>query len=163
MIIKEFVNSSTAFTWSSSWRLRVFFFQTAKDSFGFVYTSTTSTHVVLLAFLGNAFSHSIVNRHYLSALAASALRHLAFCSAEMQCMVIGTQGCVLNHFLIPMTPCQREVLSNSAYGIFCFPSQHARYHLPWRIQLGQVALSTRSITCSLQHAALPRGWHLDNS
>ena len=63
--------------------------------------------------------------------------------------LIGGLFCVLNHCLIPMTPCLREVLSNSAYEIFCFPSRHVRDHLPCRIQLGQVVWSTRSIACSL--------------
>ena len=144
----------------------MFFLQLAEDGFAIIDTCAASAHIVLFASLGNAFLHFVVRCHDFSTLAASAMRHLAFCSADIHYVVIETQGCVLNHFLIPMTPMtpdQREVRSNSAYGIFCFPSQHARYHLPWRIQLGQVALSTRSITCSLQHVALPRGWHLDNS
>ena len=36
------------------------------------------------------------------------------------------------------TPCQREVLSNSACGIFGLPSLDARSHLIGRIQLGEV-------------------------
>ena len=138
MIAEELVDTFATCTWRSSGRLGVFLLQLAEDGFRFVYTRATSRHEVLLPPLGNAFIHSIVNRHDLSALSASAVRHLAFCFADIHYVVIETQGCVLNHFLIPMTPCQREVLSNSAYGFFCFPSQHARYHLPWRIQLGQV-------------------------
>ena len=75
MIIKQFVDSFTAFTWCASRRLRVFLFQAAKDSFGFIYTSATSTHVVLLAFLGKALFHSVVRCHQFSTLTASAVRH----------------------------------------------------------------------------------------
>ena len=116
----------------------MFFFQATEKSFGIRNTGLTAVEIVLLAFLGNRLHDSVFTGHNISAVAARMTRHLAFCFADIHYVVIETQGCVLNHFLIPMTPCQREVLSNSAYGIFCFPSQHARDHLPWRIQLGQV-------------------------
>ena len=75
MIAKELVNAVTACTWRSSRRLRVVLFQAAKGSFRFIYTSSTSAHVILLALLGKAFFHSIIRRHEFSTLTASAVRH----------------------------------------------------------------------------------------
>ena len=92
MIAEKLVNTVATCTGCSSGRLRVVFFQLAKDGFRFVYTSTTSRHEVLLPPLGNAFLDSVVSRHEISTLAASAVRHLAFWFAEMQCMSLGTQG-----------------------------------------------------------------------
>ena len=92
MIAEELVDTFATCTWCSSGRLGVFFFQLAEDSFGFVYTSTTSRHVVLLPPLGKALCHFVVRCHDFSTVPASAMRHLAFCFAEMQCMSLGTQG-----------------------------------------------------------------------
>ena len=73
MIIEQFVDSSTAFTGCSSGRLGEFLLQLAEDGFRFVYTRATSRHEVLLPPLGNAFLDSVVSRHEISTLAASAL------------------------------------------------------------------------------------------
>ena len=92
MIIEQFVNSSTAFTGCSSGRLRIVFLQLAEDGFTVIDTCAASAHIVLFASLGNAFLHFVVRCHDLSTLSASAMRHLAFCVAEMQCISLGTQG-----------------------------------------------------------------------
>jgi len=92
MIAEELVDTFATCTGCSSGRLGEFLLQLAEDGFRFVYTSTTSRHEVLLPPLGNAFLHFIVCCHDFSTLAASAMRHLAFCFAEMQCMSLGTQG-----------------------------------------------------------------------
>ena len=81
MIIEQFVDSSTAFTGCSSGRLRIVFLQLTEDGFTVIDTCAASAHIVLFASLGNAFLHFVVRCHDVSALAASALRHLAFCSA----------------------------------------------------------------------------------
>ena len=73
MIAEELVDTFATCTWRSSGRLGVFLLQLAEDGFRFVYTSTTSRHEVLLPPLGNAFLDSVVSRHEISTLAASAL------------------------------------------------------------------------------------------
>ena len=92
MIAEELVDTFATCTWRSSGRLGVFLLQLAEDGFRFVYTRATSRHEVLLPPLGNAFLHFVVYCHDFSTLAASAVRHLAFWFAEMQCMSLGTQG-----------------------------------------------------------------------
>ena len=70
----------------------MFLLQLAEDGFALIDTCAASAHVALLAFLGNAFLHFVVRCHDLSTLSASAMRHLAFWVAEMQCISLGTQG-----------------------------------------------------------------------
>ena len=73
MIAEEFVDTFATCTWRSSGRLGVFLLQLAEDGFALIDTCVASAHVVLLPPLRNAFLHSIVRSHEISALAASAL------------------------------------------------------------------------------------------